>query len=134
MLRELELPRSPDAPRLAREALAQWYGSSLATEELEDSKLVVSELVANALVHGSGKIMLRAEQDEDRLLFEVMDQGTGFEYTLREVPFEELSGRGLAIVDTTASRWGIHEGTTHVWAEVERKGPRLGADKKPGPS
>jgi hypothetical protein len=50
---------------------------------------------------------------------------------LREVPFHQLHSRGLALVDAVSSRWGIHEGTTHVWAEVERTGPRLGASKKP---
>jgi hypothetical protein len=74
---------------------------------------------------------LRADLDEDRLLVEVLDDGHGFEHTLREVSFDELHKRGLVIVDALSSRWGIHEGTTHVWAELERPGPRLGEHKKP---
>ena len=100
-------------------------------ELLEAGKLLVSELVTNAVVHGVGRIVLSIELDEDRLLIEVIDEGSGFEHTARQVPFDELSGRGLAIVEATSSRWGIHAGTTHVWAEIERKGPRLGARKNP---
>ena len=47
--------------------------------------------------------------------------------------FDELHGRGLAIVDSESSRWGIHEGTTHVWFELELSGPRLGTESKPPP-
>jgi anti-sigma regulatory factor (Ser/Thr protein kinase) len=100
-------------------------------EERDAGKLIVSELVTNAVVHGEGRILLSSELDEDRLLIEVVDDGSGFEHVVREVPFDALSGRGLSIVDATSSRWGIHEGTTHVWAEIERKGPRLGPGKNP---
>jgi len=98
---------------------------------LNDGKLVVSELVTNAVLHGVGRILLRTELDEDHVLIEVVDEGSGFEHAVRQVPFDQLSGRGLAIVDATSSRWGIHDGTTHVWAEIERRGPRLGARKNP---
>jgi anti-sigma regulatory factor (Ser/Thr protein kinase) len=120
------------APRIAREALAQWYGERLDDEELlQAGKLLVSEFVTNAVLHGVGRIVLSSELDEDRLLIEVVDEGSGFEHAARQVPFDELSGRGLGLVEATASRWGIHAGTTHVWAEIERKGPRLGARKNP---
>ena len=121
MRRELELTRDLRASRVARGALARWYGGRLHGEELEAAKVIVSELVSNAVVHGVGRVLLASELDEDRLLIEVVDDGSGFAHTMREVRFDALSGRGLAIVDATASRWGIHEGTTHVWAEIERK-------------
>jgi anti-sigma regulatory factor (Ser/Thr protein kinase) len=127
----LELPRGSAAPRLARQAITRWCGHQFDRSEVEDAKLIASELVTNAVKHGRGRIRLTMEIDEDRMLIEVTDDGSGFEHAIREVPFDQLSGRGLAIVDATSSRWGIHEGTTHVWAEVERAGPRLGANKKP---
>ena len=94
-------------------------------------KLLASELVTNAVVHGDGAIRLRSDLDEDRILVEVLDEGSGFEHNVREVPFHELRGRGLGIVEAASSRWGIHEGPTHVWFELERAGPRLGVEKKP---
>lgn len=126
-----ELPRGNDAPRIARRAVAGWLGTELKDEELQTAKLLTSELVANAVLHGSGRILLRAELNDDRVLIEVIDEGKGFEHHVRRREFEDLHGRGLLIVDSESSRWGIHEGTTHVWFELERPGPRLGEDSKP---
>jgi anti-sigma regulatory factor (Ser/Thr protein kinase) len=129
---QLNLPHTVQAPGIARRSLADWLTSAVEADELDTARLLVSELVTNAVVHGHGDIMLRATLDEDRLLVEVIDQGGGFELTLRQQDFASIGGRGLAIVDAEASRWGIHEGTTHVWFELERPGPRLGPANKPG--
>jgi anti-sigma regulatory factor (Ser/Thr protein kinase) len=128
---EANLPRTPQAPQIARRTVARWLGEDVEPAELTTAQLLVSELVTNAVVHGVGEITLRATLDEDRLLIDVIDQGRGFERTVRQRDFASVGGRGLAIVDAEASRWGIHEGTTHVWFELERPGPRLGTDKKP---
>jgi anti-sigma regulatory factor (Ser/Thr protein kinase) len=143
------LPRGLEAPAQARRVLAAWAGDALQPEVLDRARLVLSELVNNAVLHGSGGIALQLGLDDDRLLIEVIDEGQGFEHEVRKIPFEDLSGRGLSIVDAEASRWGIHEGTTHVWAEldrtgpgtpgeathvwaeIERSGPRVGEDAKP---
>ena len=124
MRHEVELPRAEHAPARARRMLAQWYGRALDTDELDAAKLVVSEFVNNAVLHGEGGIRLRADLDEHRLVVEVIDGGSGFEHAVRKLPFSQVSGRGLAIVDAVSSRWGIQEGTTHVWAELERTEPR----------
>lgn len=121
-----ELPRLNEAPALGRRAVAEWFANVLEPAEVDNAKLVVSELVTNAVRHGEGRIQLRAELDDDRLLIEVVDEGKGFVYEAQVVPFDQLSGRGLSIVDTLASRWGIHAGSNHVWAELERPGPRVG--------
>jgi len=55
----------------------------------------------------------------------------GFERVLRRRAFDQVGGWGLEIVEDVASRWGVHEGTTHVWFELERSGPRLGAPQRP---
>jgi len=123
---EMDLPRASDAPWIARRSVADWFGAALQGEELQTAKLLTSELVTNAVVHGCGRIVLRAQLDEHRLLVEVIDEGKGFEHEARRRSFDDLHGRGLLIVETEASRWGIQEGTTHVWFELERPGPRLG--------
>lgn len=127
----LELPRDSSAPGRARRWLADSFRSELDPEELERATLIASELVTNAVVHGRGEIILRGELNEDRLLVEVIDEGQGFERTVRQRNFDAVGGWGLAVVDAQASRWGIHEGTTHVWFELERRGPRLGPSKNP---
>ena len=128
---EVELPRDPSAARCARRLLEELSAGALDAGELGRATLLASELVNNALLHGQGTITLRAGLDEDRLLVEVMDEGSGFERVMREHDFEALGGWGLSIVEAEASRWGVHEGTTHVWFEIERSGPRLGAENKP---
>lgn len=128
---EQDLPRMRGAPALARRSLSRWLAEDVERDQLRTAELLVSELVTNAVMHGRGKITLRAQIDEDRVLVEVIDEGGGFERTLRHGDFDAVGGRGLAIVDAEASRWGIHEGTTHVWFELERPGPRLGPEKNP---
>jgi anti-sigma regulatory factor (Ser/Thr protein kinase) len=128
---EVQLPRTLDAPWIARQRLTEWMPDTFEQSDLERARLLVSELVTNALIHGQGIITLRATDRDGRLLVEVIDEGGGFEREIRARDFDELGGRGLAIVDSQASRWGVHEGTTHVWFELEPTGPRLGAAENP---
>jgi serine phosphatase RsbU (regulator of sigma subunit)/anti-sigma regulatory factor (Ser/Thr protein kinase) len=128
---QFTLARDAHAPAMARRLIERAFADWLDGEELDRAKLAVSELATNAVVHGRGEITLFADIDEGRLLVEVVDEGSGFEYTLRECEFDRLGGRGLNIVDAETSRWGMHEGTTHVWFEIERRGPRLGAEQRP---
>lgn len=130
MTHEVSLPRRPDAAAHARRLLTKWFQDQLEQAEMSGVKLICSELVNNAVVHGRGAIELRADLDQDRVLIEVVDEGQGFEHVVRQVPFDQLYGRGLLIVDAEASRWGVHEGTTHVWAEIERVGPRVGRNAR----
>ena len=85
---------------------------------LDDLYLVVSELVTNAVMHGQGAIRLRLQVDAGDLRGEVIDDGGGFEHELRAAGPSATSGRGLLIVDRLTNRWGVHEGTTHVWFEM----------------
>jgi serine/threonine-protein kinase RsbW len=128
---EVELPRDPSAAGRARRLLAELSAGALDADELSRATLLASELVTNAVLHGQGTITFRAGLDDDRLLVEVIDEGSGFERVARKRDFDALSGWGLTIVDAQASRWGVHEGTTHVWFEIERSGPRLGAEQRP---
>jgi hypothetical protein len=53
------------------------------------------------------------------VLVEIIDDGSGFERDLRRTDFWQIGGWGLGIVDDLASRWGVREGTAHVWFELE---------------
>lgn len=128
---EVDLPRADIAPAVARRALRQAYAKHLDPDLLADAELLASELTSNALCHGHGGMTLRARLNDDRLKVEVVDEGSGFERALRRDDFQRVGGWGLDIVDDVASRWGVHEGTTHVWFELERPGPRLGDPAEP---
>ena len=128
---EVELPRDPIAASRARRLLDELSAGRLDANQLDRSKLLVSELVNNAVLHGQGKITLRADLDEDRVRVEVIDEGSGFERVVRDNALSHIGGWGLTLVETESSRWGVHEGTTHVWFEIEQPGPRIGQDKNP---
>ena len=128
---QIAIPREKASPAAARRALRDWCHGEADADLLDDAELLVSELVTNALRHGHGAIALRAALDDNRLFVEVVDEGTGFERVLRRRDFDQVGGWGLEIVEELASRWGVHEGTTHVWFELERSGPRLGEPERP---
>lgn len=123
VLIDVELPRGPAAASRARRLLDELPGDRLEADALDQSKLLVSELVNNAVLHGRGRITLRVDVDEDRLRAEVIDEGSGFERVVRDNTLDQLGGWGLVLVEAESSRWGVHEGTTHVWFEIEQPGP-----------
>ena len=128
---QVALARDANAATHARRLVADLCAAELDGDEVERAKLLVTELVSNAVRHGEGAVTLRVGLDADRLLVEVIDEGSGFEQVIRQTNVDQLGGFGLSIVDAEASRWGVHEGTTHVWFELERSGPRIGRDKRP---
>jgi anti-sigma regulatory factor (Ser/Thr protein kinase) len=123
---ELRLAPTVEAPWIARRRLTERFAQELEHDELEDARLLSSELVTNAVVHGHGDIQLSALLNDVRLTVEVSDKGEGFERTAPRSGPGTVGGHGLNIVNAVASRWGIEQGTSHVWFELERRGRRHG--------
>jgi anti-sigma regulatory factor (Ser/Thr protein kinase) len=126
---ERELASGVEAPGVARRLLTEWFASGLTDVTLTTARLLVSELVTNAVCHGRGPITLRAQLFDLRLLVEVLDEGGGFEPDLREREFQtpEAGGWGLGLVETEASRWGVRGDRSHVWFELDSHwAPRRG--------
>lgn len=111
----VQLPRARSCAVRARRLLEMHLPDELAAM-LPDAKLVASELVTNAFLHGEGAIELRLLRRDKRLRVEVIDGGTGAEIRIADRAAD--GGRGLLIVDQLARRWGAYEGTTHVWADL----------------
>ncbi|MFD9909741.1 SpoIIE family protein phosphatase [Streptomyces sp. NPDC059063] len=141
------LPGNPLAPaaarRFVRAALADWTelgaldgapGDRLA----DDSALLVSELVTNAVVHAGTSVEVLCRLDEglpgestDALVIEVSDR-----HPARAVRNEPRSpqpgtpeyGRGLQLVATLSESWGItyRKGTKTVWARLPFDGAQAG--------
>jgi len=134
----LNLPPDTSAPGLARAAAKTYVAGEVSPDRLSELSLVVTELVSNALEHGRGQVGFRLQLDDGVVRGEVTDQGGGFEHEVRERGPEDVRGRGLSLVAALTNRWGIHEGTTHVWFELGaqtsesgRPRPRLGQEKRP---
>lgn len=113
----IELPSDPDAPARAREAVGAW-AAVLPPETLVDLNLVITELVANSVVHGRGTpIHLRLTINPDGVLRgEVADDGDGS--VMKRELSHEGGGLGLHIVDRITDDWGVYEASTHVWFET----------------
>jgi anti-sigma regulatory factor (Ser/Thr protein kinase) len=115
-------PHGPTAPAAAREAVDAAFGQSVDREALPDLRLLVSELVTNAVRHGEdrrGAVELALSCDGNRLRVEVGDGGHGFVPRTRSANPHETGGWGLVVVDRLADRWGVSEaGGTLVWFEV----------------
>jgi anti-sigma regulatory factor (Ser/Thr protein kinase) len=106
------LPRSPRAAGTGRD-LVHVHAAILAAQRRDDAVLMTSELITNALRHGTGEITLRIDVEEDWLRVEVSDEGN-----VRVAPSPEPGahgGWGLRIVDQLADDWGVREGSTKVW-------------------
>ncbi len=122
---ELELSREASAPGQARRALTNLLTGTLSREELDTAKLLSTELVTNAVLHGHGMILFRAKVSDRVVRVDVIDEGGGFHRVVRERTFDSFGGWGLALVEAEASRWGILEGATHVWFELERSSAHM---------
>ena len=114
---EVELPRDRSCGSRARRWLEQQLPGGIGETTLDDLKLVTTELVENALIHGRGRIVLRLEARRDAVRVEVTDEGKDAAIAIRTRGVE-IGGWGLVLVDRLAKRWGAFEGTTHVWAEL----------------
>jgi len=113
------LPRDVAASGAARRVFERWFGRLLDVCDLDRVKLLTTELVTNAVVHGTGQITVSARLVGSRLRVEVTDEGRGFKAELGRPATDQVGRRGLMIVDAEAARWGIHAGASRVWFELE---------------
>jgi DNA-binding transcriptional MerR regulator len=124
--RRLELPPGESAPRLARQA-ADAVASSAGDERFGFMlRLVASELVNNAVLHGGSKerIGLEVELFEGWVHVRVVNAGTRLTLKSLRRRRRSDSGRGLDIVDALADEWTIDScsATTTIEARLRVAG------------
>ena len=129
---ELRLPCDVASISSARRLAIDFAGDRLSDMQLDDFALMVSEVVTNAVKHGSpeadGNIGLRLEGDQDALRVVVTDGGEDFAFDPESVEDARNGHFGLLFVDRLADRWGHSlDGKTAVWLEVDNP-PSYGRD------
>ena len=104
------------ARRVAREVCARW----LTPDACDSLLLVVSELLGNAVTAATGpEVTMRLSWTSRRVRVEVTDDSPA-NAVARMADAHEEGGRGLWLVEMTATRWGSHaygDGKC-VWAEI----------------
>ncbi|MFE4414381.1 ATP-binding protein [Streptomyces sp. NPDC056821] len=106
---EVALPSRPEsaatARRLAQVVILRQWG--LSPKLAEDTVLLVSELVGNAVRHTGARVFgLRMRRRRGWLRVEVRDPSRGLP-CLMPVQELDISGRGLFLVDKLSDRWGV---------------------------
>ncbi|MFF4053455.1 ATP-binding protein [Streptomyces chartreusis] len=107
-----ELARVSDVRHSASEVLRRW---DVEKPLADDVQLVVSELVANAIEHGSGWVDLRIAEIMGNVTVEVSDANHAPARMRKSEP-DDPRGRGLVIVAALAQNWGVSENGRTTWA------------------
>jgi anti-sigma regulatory factor (Ser/Thr protein kinase) len=120
MFYTVNLPKSSSAAAQARRAVERLHGK-VRRDTLADARLLVSELVTNAVEHVSadGEIELRVDVRDHVLRVEVLDQGPGFTPRPRREDDRKDGGWGLHFLARLADRWAVDvDGRARVWFEL----------------
>jgi two-component sensor histidine kinase len=112
--------------RVRRYLVAELIRRGLSGSVVEDAALLVTELVTNALRHAKplpgGVLRVAWDFAGTSLLLRVTDGGGGIGAPHRqEAGPRDTRGRGLAIVESVAVRWGtdrVDGSLNTVWAEL----------------
>lgn len=113
----MALPFAATSAALARTYLIAWLSALGVPDEVqEDGRLVVSELVGNAVRHAAplsdGTMLVAWNRGPEGLEIAVTDGGASTRPQARRAPVSALGGRGLSIVETLASRWWTETSTS----------------------
>jgi len=113
----LRLPSAPASVPLARRTLQDWLlRNDVGPEQVEDARVVVSELVANSVRHArplpDGTILVAWRLQDGTVELSVTDGGADTHPRRVHAPASAASGRGMAIVDVLADDWRIERTPT----------------------
>ena len=119
-----QFPLTPTAPREARASL-EGLGMALSPPAMETVRLIVSELVANSVIHSGMKagepIHMRVRLSRSAVRIEVMDQGSSQPALgIDEADHLPEENPGMYLVAQLADRWGVEiEDHRTIWAELD---------------
>lgn len=109
---------TPNAGAAGRASQAILKRFELLAEEIRrDLAAVVAELVHHSVERGARRpITVTIAMDAGAIHGEVSDRGN-------PVAFGEMNGNGsgLSVLNQLTSRWGVHDGRTDAWFEIQLK-------------
>ena len=117
----LLLPPEPGSVAEARVRVLEAIGTALEDGQVDTLRLLVSEVVTNAVRHGGSDkpVEVRAHWNAE-IRVEVVDHGRGFAPGPRSAT-DEPGGFGLFLVGQLADAWGVEtNGVTRVWFVLRR--------------
>jgi anti-sigma regulatory factor (Ser/Thr protein kinase) len=113
----------PGAVSEARSWVAGVAEGLLDGEQAEKLRLVISEIVTNALRHGDRgeRIDVAVTPKPEFLCVQVTDDGPGLAPRPRALEREQEGGFGLFFVEQLTRRWGVtrENRRTRVWFELD---------------
>ena len=117
------LPAVAGAVSEARRWTAAVAGGMLGEDQAANLRLVISELVTNALRHGAEgqRIDLAVTPKPHFLCVQVTDDGPGLAPRPRALETDDNGGFGLYFVEQLTRRWGVtrENRRTRVWFELD---------------
>nr|WP_254879005.1 ATP-binding protein [Streptomyces sp. NA04227] len=118
---EREFAAAPEAVGELRQAVRAVVGAGC------DAELCVSELVTNVITHvGAGTVvsLCVTARRGGCIRVALTDPDPQRWPVLRRATDDEESGRGLALLDAIARRWGVEQGahSKTVWCELQGAG------------
>ena len=115
----LELRAQPQSAAEARRAVARLLAEVGLERAADTAVLLTSEVVTNAILHARTNVVVVVLVDPPTVRVEVSDDAGQYPEVLR-ADEQATSGRGMMLVDTLATAWGIRpgDGGKCVWFEV----------------
>jgi CheY-like chemotaxis protein len=116
-----DLSADPTTPGTARRMVAQAASEWNCGGLLETVTLLTSEVVTNAVEHAGTDVRIDVELLATVLRISVSDANPTVPQ-VRDAADHETSGRGMALVEALAERWGVERrsGGKTVWFELAR--------------
>ncbi|MBC9714624.1 MEKHLA domain-containing protein [Streptomyces sp. TRM66268-LWL] len=102
----VELPATPSAVSEGRGFVVKALTSWDCAHKADDARLLVSEVLTNAVQHAEGPLVLHLRRSATELAVEISDLSPHLPQP-RLAAEDEESGRGLILVDTLADSWGV---------------------------
>jgi anti-sigma regulatory factor (Ser/Thr protein kinase) len=120
--RTFTFPAAAQSVSHARERVVALAEPFVDDGRIGDLRLVISEVITNAVRHGGeGDMVVAVTPKQGYLCVQVTDTGEGFAPRPRAYSPDEDGGFGLFLIERLTRRWGLtrENSNTRVWFEFD---------------